>query len=81
MKSCNGCKYLVRTSMADLCRHDDPAPRWEKNQHTGRETYVFTGYMRPTVQKMRSPGANCGPDAVLYDPTLFRRILMKVIGK
>jgi hypothetical protein len=75
LKKCNGCKYLVKAHI-DLCSYDDLPYQEEVNPYTGRTHRVYTGHIRPNVQEMRSEKDKCGPEARLYSPTLFRRILL-----
>ena len=80
MKSCNGCKYLLKFTLSDHCTHDDPEIVYETNLYTGRRNRVWTGYFRPSTQEMRAENGNCGPDARLYSPTLFRKLLLWITG-
>jgi hypothetical protein len=84
MKSCIGCKHLIASP--GLCNATDEGP-WvpEWNPLTGRSRLRnrhpdADGAFRPTVEKMRAPGASCGPEAVLYVPTWRRRLWLKITG-
>lgn len=82
LKKCNGCKYLVKTARyGDLCSYDDPPYQETVNPYTGRTQQIATGYTRPEIQEMRSENGKCGPEARLYSPTLFRRVLLWIKGK
>lgn len=76
MKSCRGCKFLVHASNFDVCKADDGPWEWVTDPYSGRRSLrSLKGWMRPTLAQMRAEGAKCGPDARLYQPTLFRRLL------
>jgi len=80
MKQCNGCKHLVHTNSHDVCDADDGQFHHVVDPHSGRVSVVNVDPMkspfRPRLHEMRNPGGKCGPDAVLYEPTLFRRVLI-----
>jgi hypothetical protein len=81
MKSCNGCKYLVKHPRIDLCSHDDPKEySYETNPYTGN-THRLPLKFRPSIKEMRAEGGKCGHEAELYSPTLFRRFLLWIMGK
>ena len=81
MKMCNGCRHL---SMNDLCdAMARPAER-EENPVTGRVRYVVRGHdgsvFKPTAIRMREAGAPCGPERLLYAPSLLARVFPWAFG-
>ncbi len=76
VKSCHGCRYLVLFSnnVQPRCRVTDGGPPvsvdYDPYTNTTTKYYGF----RPTTVEMRNDGAACGPDAVLFQPTLYHRI-------
>lgn len=83
MKPCIGCKHLI--AQLSLCKATDVGP-WaeETNPLSGRVKWVnlhpdveWSGW-RPSVEHMRKSGASCGPDAKLYEPTLWHRLMLMI---
>jgi len=77
MKSCNGCRHHEPTF--GLCKAED-------GQHTRVVTNAFDGRtrtyygFRPTIDSMRAERGPCGPDAILYEPRLLRRLFARLKG-
>lgn len=82
MKQCNGCKHLVHTSGYDVCDADDGPFHSVVDPLSGRVSVVHVdpkkSLFRPRLHEMRNPGGKCGPEASLYEPTLFRRALVAI---
>lgn len=79
VKSCKGCRFrLVRrlTALQSVCMaHDGEIKREWVSPHDGRRT-VYYG-LRPTIDEERAEGRPCGPEAKLFQPTIWRRLFGK----
>lgn len=85
MQTCRGCKHLSSVGLLSLCR--EPVyfvlkhnPYSNKSGLVGQSKYGL-GWLENTCEWMRAPGRPCGPDRVLYSPTLRARFLVWVKGK
>lgn len=81
MKPCTGCKNLVAFGAA--CKGDEILTKHTDNL-TGRVFWRDERFpdqvMRPSPVEMRSAVGRCGPDRVLYRPTLFARFVNLFLG-
>ena len=81
MKTCVGCKHLVRVFGLSLCDAGEKLECvTEQNIYTGRLEFRWIntgtspgGLLRRTVNERRADGGDCGPERVLYEPGLWQR--------
>ena len=73
LKQCNGCKHLVAFSAA--CKGGEVLVR-HINPYTGKAFWRSDSgrVFRPSPVEARSEKGKCGPDAKLYEPTIWARI-------
>ena len=71
IKPCRGCRHF---SGGGICyAHRVWAYRYDP--YIGRQCIqAVSSPLGELVRTMRAPGGDCGPDATLYSPTLWRRI-------
>ncbi len=71
MKLCLGCKFLSVNTRFCTYEIGNQYHIFSRDIHTGR-VYVRTEY--PWLVEARAEDGACGPEAILYKPTLIRRI-------
>jgi hypothetical protein len=67
--------------LESVCRARDPQWHYVIDPYTGRGRSEPLGdAWRPTVSKMRAPGAECGPEAKLWAPNIWHRLWARLTG-
>lgn len=86
MRTCKNCKYRVSGSRQDVCSANEVYEfKWTRNPYTGRiETETLCNghvlWLRPSVIERRAVGAECGPDAKLWEPRWSTRLWRWLTG-